>query len=219
MEIFLVRHGETAGNVAHRHQAEYSELSFVGERQVEKVAELIKGYKPTHLVTSNLVRAIETSRVIGKACDLIPETSPRFIELVKPNYLFGHYHWSIKSLWFYIQWYLGKDTRATTGGESYNDLLKRFGLAKEHLSQYPNDARVVVVSHTVFINLFVAHLCRERALMPVQAALAFKKLLTMPNADVIKIRFNNELDDGSCAWSVDSKLETSSDSGSIVPPG
>ncbi len=118
MEIFLIRHGETGGNVAHRHQAECSELSFVGEQQVKEVAELIKRYEPTHLVTSNMVRAIETARVIGQVCDLMPETDARFVELVKPNYLFGHYHWSIKSLWFYMQWYLGKDTSATTGGES-----------------------------------------------------------------------------------------------------
>ncbi|MFT7644793.1 MAG: broad specificity phosphatase PhoE [Candidatus Paceibacteria bacterium] len=218
MEIFLVRHGQTGGNVARRHQTEHTELSFVGEQQVREVAEQIKQYEPTHLVTSSLVRAVETARVIGQECGLVPETNSRFIELVKPNFLFGHYHWSIKSLWFYMQWYMGKDTDSSTGGESYNDLLKRFESTKEYLTQYPSDARIVVVSHTFFINLFVAHLCRDKTLGPLSAMLAFKKLLTMPNTDVIKICFSSEVDDGICAWSVDNHLETSSDSGNIVPP-
>lgn len=204
MEIYLVRHGETGGNVAHRHQAETTQLSFIGEQQVRQVAELIKQYEPTHLVTSNLVRAIETARVIGEVCNLVPETSQRFIELVRPNYLYGHHHRSIKSLWFYFQWYFGKGTNTPKDGESYKALRERFIQAQEHLAQYPKDARVVVVSHTVFINLFVAHLCNKKALNPLKAALVFRQILTMPNADIIPLHFNTEPNDGKCAWSINS---------------
>ncbi len=202
MEIYLVRHGETGGNVARRHQSEETQLSFLGEQQVKDAAGIIKQYQPTHLITSNLVRTIETARIIGEACDLIPETSYKFVELVRPKHMYGHHHRSLKSVWFYFQWFLGKGSSITEGGESYQDLLQRLKLAKEHLAQYPKDARVVVVSHAVFINFFVAHMCREKALNPLAAALVFKKIITMPNANITPIIFDEDDDVGDCAWSV-----------------
>lgn len=204
MEIILIRHGETNGNVARRHQAEKTQLSFVGERQVKEAAERIKKYKPTHLVASNLLRAVETARIIGEECDLVPETSSRFIEIMRPDYLYGRHHGSVQSIWFYFLWYLGRDTQVTNGGESYKALRERFKLAKADLAQYPDDARVVVVSHAVFINLFIAHLCRDKALSPLRAALVFIKVLRIPNGHMIKVRFDKESKPGKCAWSVDS---------------
>jgi broad specificity phosphatase PhoE len=201
MEIYLVRHGETGGNVAHRHQAENTQLSFVGEQQVKRVAELLEQYKPTHLVTSNLVRAIESARAIGKRCNLIPETNAYFIELARPDCLYGHHHRSLKSMWFYLQWYLG----ISNDGESYKELRERLVLAQEYLAHYPDSARLVVVSHSVFINFFIAHLCYKKSLGLVKATLVFWKIITTPNAHVIKLNFNNKEAIKKCAWSV-SKL-------------
>lgn len=205
MEIYLVRHGETGGNVAHRHQAKDTPLSNLGKEQVRHAAEEIMQFEPTHLVTSKLVRAIESASIIGEVCDLIPETNEHFIELTRPDHMYGHYHRSMKSMWFYLQWYMGKDVSVTSGGESYEDLRQRFKLAQEHLAlQYPKDARVVVVSHAVFINLFVAHLCRDQVLSPLQAASVFHKILTMPNTKITPVFFDEEDDAEACAWSVDS---------------
>ncbi len=200
MEIFLVRHGQTGGNIAHRHQAEHTPLSFKGEEQARNVADVIKGYEPTHLLTSNLVRTLETSDLIGKATGLIPETNSVFIELVRPDNLYGYRHRSFKSVWYYFQWFIGVDI----GGESYNDFLKRIELAKDFISQYPQDSKVVVVSHTVFINLFLAHLCRKKKLSLISAVLVFIKIITMPNTHVIKINYNSKTH-GACPWSVEQK--------------
>ena len=202
MKIYLVRHGETGGNVAHRHQAFDTQLSFNGEKQVANVAQAIKELKPTHLVTSTLLRAIETAQVIGEVCDLVPETSYHFIELERPGYLYGHYHRSFKSLLFYAQWYLGKYPQAASGAESYVQLRHRFLAAQEYLAQYPADARLVVVSHSVFITLFTAHLCRQKALSPLQALAAFRNILTMPNIHMVPIEFDTDCEPGVCAWSV-----------------
>lgn len=202
MEIYLVRHGQTGGNLARRHQADNTQLSFIGEQQVREVCESIKKYKPTHLLTSNLVRAVETARIIGEACDLVPETSYNFVELARPKDMYGYHHRSMKSIWFYLQWFLGKNTEITHGGESYAVLRERFIKAQGHLAEYPNDARVVVVSHAVFINLFIAHLCDKKALNPIEAALVFRKIITMPNTHITPIYFDTEDDFKTCAWSV-----------------
>ena len=208
MEIYLVRHGETGGNVAHRHQAEDTPLTLHGAAQAAKVAETIKNVAPTHLLSSRLVRALETARIIGDACDLVPETSEHFIELARPSALYGHHHASPRSFAFYAQWYLGVGT-GSRAGESYAAFRERITTAKQQLHQYNDDARVVVVSHTVFINFMLAHLCREHRLSPIGAALTFRQLLTMPNGAVVKLHLHKTSSEQHCPWSVEKWLETS----------
>lgn len=196
MEVYLVRHGETGGNRAHRHQIETTGLTEVGIQQAAQAAELVKAYEPTHLVSSTLVRALETARIIGDTCSLIPETSNHFIELERPPYLYGNFHHSPQSLYFYLQWYLGK----TKEGESYQQLRERIDQAKQFLSQYPEDARVVVVSHSVFINLFLAHMCYDKPINLVQATKVFGKILTTPNAKVTPVLFDPVVHANTCGW-------------------
>ncbi len=198
MKIYLVRHGETGGNVAHRHQAEHTPLTPAGKEQAVKVAEAIKEYEPTHLVTSSLVRAIETSVVIGEVCNLTPETNTVFVELERPKTLYGHFHKSPRSLIFYMRWYVGLTN--TTEGESYPALRKRILHAKEVLATYPADARVVVVTHSVFMSLFLAHACRDKMLNPVQAVLAFVTILRTRNTQVIPVTYNPDREQRTCAW-------------------
>jgi len=200
MKIYLVRHGQTGGNVAHRHQAEHTPLTPLGQEQAQHVAEIVRLYQPTHLLTSNLVRAVEAARVIGSVCNLIPETSPHFIELRRPKYMYGHYHKSFRSLWFYARWYFGfAGGEAEEAGESYKSLRERFRQAQAQLNTYPKDARVVVVSHTVFIGLFTAHLCHQRPLNPFHAARVFYKIFTMPNTHITPIYFDDESEE-TCQW-------------------
>ncbi|MEY3784478.1 MAG: hypothetical protein RLZZ230_800 [Candidatus Parcubacteria bacterium] len=209
MEIYLIRHGETEGNVAHRHQVEKTQLTTLGRQQAEKVAAVMKEYKPTHLVTSNLVRAIETARIIGQECDLMPETTEYFIELARPKFLYGNYHFSLQSLWFYFQWYIGFGVGAKEG-ETYEMLLQRIKLAKQYLQQFPDNAKVVVVSHSVFITLFTAHVCHEKKMSFWQGAKAFWKVYKMANTQVTPILFDAtaNIEGKCCAWSVDRWLES-----------
>lgn len=203
MEVYLIRHGETGGNKARRHQADDTPLSFEGVNQAKGVAEHVQTLEPTHLLSSSLVRAVETARIIGETCNLVPDISTHFIELARPRHMFGHFHRSPKSLFFYLQWYLGSSAATAAGGESYADLRARFAAAEEVLQAYPADARVAVVSHSVFMTLFIAHLCRAKPLTPLQAALAFRKIVTIPNVHIEPLLFNPELPADTCAWQVD----------------
>jgi len=203
MEIYLVRHGQTGGNVAHRHQAEHSPLTKVGEQQAIEVAEKMKEIKPTHLVTSSLIRTIETARYISEACDLIPSIDLNLVELKRPVHMYGRYHRSINSFWFYIWWYLGRDTVLEDQGESYRSLRERIETVKASLAEYPEDAKVVVVTHSVFIGMFLAHLCDHRPLTPYRALSTFRRILGMPNTNVYKIRHNRNDNAQICAWSLE----------------
>jgi broad specificity phosphatase PhoE len=203
MEIYLVRHGETDGNLGHRHQLTKTPLSPVGKRQVESIAQVLKEYKPTHLVSSRLVRAVQTASVIGDVCGLVPELSEHFIELERPNFLYGQRHKSIKSLWFYLRWYLGTKKAEAEGGESYKELRQRINLAKVYLEQFPDDARVVIVSHSVFMSFFSAHVCDNEGVSVAGAVAVFKDILNMPNTHIMPVLFESTDHSGICTWSVE----------------
>ncbi len=207
MEIFLVRHGETDGNVARRHQLDKTPLTPRGRKQAEKVAKQIKELNPTHLVTSKLVRAIETAQVIGDECGIIPETTEHFIELERPDFLRGHFHFSLPSVWFYLQWYFGFGV-GKTEGESYEEVRRRIANAKKYMRQFPNKSRIVVVSHSVFINLFISHLCHDRPMTFLQSTKAFWKIAFMKNAQVIPVLYDSSAPPNTCAWSVDKWLDS-----------
>ncbi len=202
MQIHLVRHGETRENVARRHQPEDTPLTSNGIVQAKKVAKEIKEIKPTHLISSTLVRSIQTARIIGEECGMILETSSHFIELSRPEHLYGRRHASLFSIWFYVQWSLGRDTGSRDLSESYREVRDRIKKAQEYLASLPKDSRVVVVSHSVFISLFVAHLCRDKSLSLWQGIAVFRRMLTMPNAEITTVTLNTYSAKGTCAWSV-----------------
>lgn len=196
MEIYLIRHGQTGGNVAHRHQAEDTPLTPHGKEQAAVIAQKVKDLQPTHLLTSPLVRAIETAQSIGEVCDLIPETNEAFVELARPDHMYGHYHKSWRSMTYYARWYFGH----STSGESYADLRDRIVKAKDHFTQYPENARIAVVSHSVFINLFLAHLCDDEMIGPIHAVTTFGRVLRMKNTELIPLIFDPTATGELCPW-------------------
>ena len=198
MEIYFVRHGQTGGNVAKRHQAEHTGLTPLGKQQAKEAAEIIKGYEPTHIITSTLVRSLQTANEIATVCDMIPSISTEFVELERPKQLHGHFHRSFGSLVFYFRWYFG--LTSDEQGESYRELRARINRAKALLALYPEDARVVVVSHSVFMGMFLAHICRDEMITPLQAFRSFRTILKMQNTHILPVLFDARAPEGVCAW-------------------
>ena len=203
MEILLVRHGETEGNVAKRHQSDATPLTDLGKEQIAAAARQLVALKPTHLLSSSVLRAIESARMIGEALDMIPETSPLFVELERPKFLHGNFHKSISSLWFYALWYFGLANNGKHGGESYKMIRERIERAQMFLEHYPPDSKIVVVSHSVFINFFLAHACNKKPLNPLQAAARFLKVLSIKNGSITKVYFEPISSGKSCQWRVE----------------
>ena len=202
MEIILVRHGQTGGNVAKRHQSDATSLTVEGLLQIKEAAKEINALKPTHLLASPVLRAVESASMIGAACNLIPQTNPVFIEIVRPGKPHGHFHKSAGSLLFYVRWYFGLTRPDKDGGETYKELRQRIAAAQAILESYPPDSRIVVVSHSVFINFFLMHLCSKRRLSLIKTAWCFFRILTIPNAAIIKLNYNHGLPPNKCRWCV-----------------
>ena len=200
MDIYFVRHGQTMGNLAKRHQAEHTPLSSLGREQASNAAKEVAQLNPTHLISSNLVRAIETARPIAETTNLDITIEQNFAELFRPKYLHGKHHLSPQSIFYYALWFFGIENRKLAG-ESYEHIRQRITVAKNILQRYPKNATIVVVSHSVFINLFLAHLCRARALSVFSLLGFVSKIVRIPNGSITHVAYDSDAKEA-CKWSV-----------------
>jgi broad specificity phosphatase PhoE len=200
MELYLVRHGQTSGNIALRLQADNSSLTEHGSMQAHATAQKLVALKPTHLVSSTMLRAVETAQIIGEACNLVPETNALFVEVGRPNHMIGQRLINLSAFWFYTQWYFGLTKNDDAGSESYEQVRQRVKVAREHLETFPPDARVVVVSHSVFILFFVAHMCDVRPLGPFRALHLLYRVYRLKNASITPIHLDHAAPEGTCRF-------------------
>jgi broad specificity phosphatase PhoE len=190
MDVYFVRHGETDGNVAKRHQHQDTELNEVGLVQAQKIASEIYKLKPTHFITSTQLRAVQTTKIIVSKCvDLVPETHNAFEELKRPDWLVGNKYFGLTTVWYVWRWFYGFKIKGE--GESYDDLLKRVIEARKYLESLPDDARVVVVSHAVFINIFLEHLHNDQRMNLWRALKRLLAILIMKNVEMIHLEYSD----------------------------
>lgn len=205
MDIFFVRHGETEYNRKHRHQPDDAPLNAHGREQAQAVAASIPAYEPTHLITSTMLRARETTGEIEKVVELEATPNVLFIELQRPRVIYDQHHFSPRSVWYMLKWFFSHNEAYwdKVGGESRLGFLLRIREAKYFLETLPEDARVVVVSHSIFINFFIEHICNEARIPFWKAALLFLKVRALGNTSVTQVRYDPDLPAGTCKWSVE----------------
>ena len=197
MDVYFVRHGETDGNVARRHQHPETMLNERGVKQVTTVSSTIANLKPTHIITSTQLRAVQSTKIIASYCeDVIPDTHPAFEELKAPRWLIGNRFVGLTTFWYVWAWFWGE---TVAEGESYREFLERIKEARTHLETLPADARVVVVSHAVFTNIFLEHLCTDKPMSFWRAIRRFWLILRIRNAAILHLRYDKSIQ-GTCGW-------------------
>ena len=186
--------GRQGGNTAGRHQRETTRLTPLGVQQAISISKIVAALDPTHLIVSDRVRAVETGQSIAMATDLLPETNSLFGELCRPQNIYGHKHVSRKSYLYLIQWFRGHFGGDDCGefGESYTAFRERLLAARTYLESFPTDARVVVVSHAVFISLFIEHTKVSKPLSWWKALHTFKRIKRIPNGSVTHLQYTSE---------------------------
>lgn len=201
MEVLFIRHGETDGNRAWRHQHTDTRLNERGKAQVQQLLKKIEAFAPTHLVTSTNLRAVETAREIATATGHIPDTSALFEELRRPTMVVGRRFVSLETVRYIVGWFYG----AKMGdGETYAEFMSRLEAARRYLEALPQDARVAVVSHSVFINMFIEHRCRPKRLSLPQAMWRFFHILRHKNTGLSLLRFHPPKEGARvCTWHVE----------------
>jgi len=208
MEVYFVRHGQTDGNVALRHQHENTDINEVGRLQADRVGRFLAKKRPTHIITSTDLRAVATAKTIANYCHLVPETLPVFEEFSPPRRLTGNRITGKTSLVFILKWFYGLEKEKD--GESYTEFLKRLISARKTLEAMPENSRVVVVSHSVYINFFLAHLCRDKKMSTFKAVRKLFGILTTRNTEIFHLEFSQKTtnkNNKKCGWSLIKKVK------------
>lgn len=165
MRLLLVRHGETAGNVARQLQDEYDPLTERGRRQARAVAAaLARRGGLNALYASPLTRAFETAQIIGAAIGLAPQPRPGLAEInVGSAAGLTFEEWGTRFPQQLQDFQADGVTFAWPGGESGDDIARRVAAEIDWLiARHPADHdTVVVVSHGGALAWAIVHLLRE----------------------------------------------------------
>lgn len=202
MDVYLVRHGQTDGNAGHRHQHSSTPLNARGRAQAAEAALIIALLKPTHLISSTQRRALETAEIISESCGLIPETYPPFEELHQAKSMVGELLTGPRALVYMVKWFLGSKSASMHDGETFVAFTARLALAQKHLEELPINARVVVVSHSVFINFFLDHMRHVSRIGPLRAIKLFIHILTLQNSSITHIRYTKPSSSRHSGWKI-----------------
>jgi probable phosphoglycerate mutase len=148
MKVFCVRHGETMFNLAGRIQGQFdSELSPLGRRQCQAVAEALGQVECDALISSPLARARESAQRIADELGLAVGIEPRLME-INAGIFQGHC-WAEIDQQFpadAARWRTQDPDYRIPDGESRRDLMDRAGAAFEAI-RGSNYRSAIVVAH------------------------------------------------------------------------
>jgi broad specificity phosphatase PhoE len=217
--LWLVRHGQSAGNVA-RDAADAAgksmidiqmrdvdvPLSPLGERQAEALghwfAALPEAEKPEIVLASPYVRARQTARAICEAGGLTGEARPPIVDERLREREFGIFDRlttaGIREKYPELaeqRTLLGKFYHRPPGGESWADVILRLRGALDTISLHFADRRVVIVCHQVVV-LCLRYILEE---MDEAQVLAIDRQGDVVNCGICEYEFEPDGDDRLCA--------------------
>lgn len=213
-EIWLVRHGQSAGNVARElaeasagHRIDIADrdvdvpLSELGERQAQALgswfAALPPEQQPTVVLHSPYVRAAETANILMQRLDrgnLVVESDERLrekefgiLDRLTTHGIAHHY----PELYEQRQ-HVGKFYFRPPGGESWCDVILRLRSVIDTMNREYCRERVLIVAHQVTVNCF--RYLFER--LSEKAILDFDRAGDVPNCSVTSYEFDPTLGKG-----------------------
>jgi broad specificity phosphatase PhoE len=213
-EVWLVRHGQSAGNVARDlaeaaagHRIDIADrdvdvpLSELGERQSQALgswfAALPPEQQPTVVLHSPYVRAAETANILMERLDrsrLVVESDERLREKEfgildrLTTHGIAHLHPEL----YEQRQHVGKFYFRPPGGESWCDVILRLRSVIDTLNREYCRERVLIVAHQVTVNCF--RYLFER--LTEQAILDFDRAGDVPNCSVTSYEYDPNLGKG-----------------------
>lgn len=165
--LYLVRHGQSAGNVEGRFGGHSpTPLSKLGRQQAELTAQTLSKEKISIIYSSDLLRAVETAQPLANLLNLEINATPVFRERhvgVLEGLTFDEARQQFPDDYYAL---VNREVaHIITKGESYSQLLERtteflFELLKENRGK-----RIAVFSHTgtiCFLTLYLLGAIRRR---------------------------------------------------------
>jgi broad specificity phosphatase PhoE len=146
MKLYCVRHGETVYNLGHRIQGQFdSELSPLGRRQCQAVAEALGDLAFDAVIASPLNRAADSAQYIAEKLGLEVQFDKRLME-INAGVFQGH-AWAELDQHFpeeVVRWRSRDPDYRIPGGESRRDVMQRAGEAFRAIREAGYTSAIVV---------------------------------------------------------------------------
>ncbi|MGV7220534.1 MAG: histidine phosphatase family protein [Nitrospinales bacterium] len=158
--IYLIRHGETANAKDHALNGHFDiELSLKGKDQISSVAKALKDSPIRAIYSSDLIRTLDSAKIISQNFELQPICYPELRELS-----FGK--WEGLSLKELNSKYPGEvqkrfanpETFQAEGGETLNQLVERVLPKYEEIIDKHSGEEIVIMSHGGVNRVILGHL-------------------------------------------------------------
>jgi len=146
LTVFLVRHGESVWNVEGRLQGQIAHvpLTALGRQQAEETAARLANCGAQLVLSSDLVRSVETARTIATSLSiplrLERDLREQALGVFESRLAVDVHRETEPSNWMDPFW-------RPTGGESLQDVYVRLERVFEELQRGKADGRVIVVTH------------------------------------------------------------------------
>jgi len=199
--IHFIRHGETLANRRSVHQGLEEPLSPKGRGEVKEILPTLREFQIDTLLSSPLTRARETAEIIGTGLNLPISYVEEAVEFARPNYLYGHSHYSLLSLFYVARLYFNQKNPDWNddGAENLFRIRQRITSLRHRLETCPGN-NILLVSHSIFMDMFATAVCadRELKLSEFTSGLLMKKRI--PNTGIISFKVDTNAPGNTCRW-------------------
>ena len=206
--VYLIRHGETKMNLGRRHQGPDEPLTERGREQVRTLIEFLKQEGIDTLVSSPYARARETADMVGRALNLTYSIEPSVREFGRPLSLYGRHHFSPASFRYFFDLYRHRLDLLwdKEGAENVAHVRERVRDARTMLEDIPGQ-RIAVISHRIFMTMFVETVCYDRPLSLLKFILGLLGRKRVSNTAVLHLACEPSLpSERKCSWILEETL-------------
>lgn len=201
MNVYLVRHGQSEGNLQNLHQNPEVPLSQTGKQQAHTLAKRLKNLPIDFIYTSPFIRAKQTAQIIAQELKLPIEYWEHLKERKRPTELEGLHTDDPKAVeiknqlaknWLKEYWKYSDE-------ESYKELINRAQGVVDHLLEKHKKQNVLCVSHGTIVKAIVASMIfRERLTLSTLGSLIHH--LWMQNTGITHCEYTKEYGWGLLTW-------------------
>lgn len=191
--VYFVRHGQSEGNVKHVFQSAGDPLTNEGREQAHTVAARIRlSVKADVIITSPMIRALETARIIEELVHWPLVEEQVFREYLPPSSLVGEsvrserglvYREGMKKNWQNPYWHFENE-------DNYLDLHERAKNAMQYLLDRPEE-NLLVVTHGGFMRTIITAMMTEGEPDALTAA-RFARFLKPLNTGITVCRYKDD---------------------------
>ena len=159
--IWLLRHAETTAPHVFNGAESDVPLSALGFLQAEALAEWFVPLRPTAVVSSTMIRAIQTAAPIARDCAVPHSTEPLLRERGIGALSGTPFHPTLGPWAETVRaWSAGNTSYTTPGAESFDDLKARLHAGLRRALEPHPGGRVVVVAHGIVCKVLLLTLLR-----------------------------------------------------------